>query len=51
MSLTDRYGLTLSTTSAAAARHYQDGMDKLLSYGLGADESFAAADVVESARP
>ena len=43
MSLTDRYGLTLSTTSAAAARHYQDGMDKLLSYGLGADESFAAA--------
>ena len=43
MSLTDRYGLALSTTSAAAARHYQDGMDKLLSYGLGADESFAAA--------
>ena len=43
MSLTDRYGLTLSTTSADAARHYQDGMDRLLSYGLGADESFAAA--------
>jgi len=43
MSLTDRYGLTLSTASAGAARHYQDGMDKLLSYGLGADQSFAAA--------
>ena len=43
MSLTDRYGLALSTMSAAAARHYQDGMDKLLSYGPGADESFAAA--------
>jgi len=43
MSLTDRYGLTLSTASAGAARHYQDGMDQLLSYGLGADQSFAAA--------
>ncbi len=43
MSLTDRYGLTLSTSSAAAARHYQEGMDKLLSYGFGADQSFAAA--------
>ena len=43
MSLSDRYGLTLSTTSAAAARHYQDGMDRLLSYGFGADQSFAAA--------
>ena len=43
MSLTDRYGLTLSTASAGAARNYQDGMDKLLSYGLGADQSFAAA--------
>jgi len=43
MSRSDRYGLTLSTTSAAAARHYQDGMDRLLSYGFGADQSFAAA--------
>jgi hypothetical protein len=43
MSLTDRYGLTLSTPSADAARHYQDGMDKLLSYGFGADRAFAAA--------
>jgi tetratricopeptide (TPR) repeat protein len=43
MSLTDRYGLTLSTSSAGAARHYQDGMDRLLSYGMGADQSFASA--------
>jgi tetratricopeptide (TPR) repeat protein len=43
MSLSDRYGLTLSTTSAPAARHYQEGMDRLLSYGFGADQSFAAA--------
>ena len=37
MSLADRYGLTLSTSSAVAAEHYQDGMDALLSYGFGAD--------------
>jgi tetratricopeptide (TPR) repeat protein len=43
MSLTDRYGLTLSTQSAGAARHYQDGMDRMLSYGFGADRAFAAA--------
>ena len=43
MSLTDRYGLTLSTPSAVAARHYQDGMDALLSYGFGADQAFASA--------
>src|SRR5262249_17435955 len=43
MSLTERYGLTLSTPSAAAARHYQDGMDRLLSYGFGADQAFTAA--------
>jgi tetratricopeptide (TPR) repeat protein len=43
MSLADRYGLALSTASAAAARHYQDGMDRLLSYGLGADQAFASA--------
>jgi tetratricopeptide (TPR) repeat protein len=47
MSLTDRYGLTLSTSSAGAARNYQDGMDKLLSYGLGADQSFAAAGAAD----
>jgi tetratricopeptide (TPR) repeat protein len=43
VSLTDRYGLALSTASPAAARHYQDGMDRLLSYGLGADQAFASA--------
>ncbi len=43
MSLTDRYGLTLSTASAVAARQYQTGMDRLLSYGFGADQAFAAA--------
>jgi tetratricopeptide (TPR) repeat protein len=43
MSLADRYGLALSTASAAAARHYRDGMDRLLSYGLGADQAFASA--------
>jgi tetratricopeptide (TPR) repeat protein len=43
MSLADRYGLALSTASAAAARHYQDGMDRLLSYGFGADQAFASA--------
>jgi tetratricopeptide (TPR) repeat protein len=43
MSLTDRYGLPLTTASTVAARHYQDGMDTLLSYGFGADQAFAAA--------
>src|SRR5712691_6136610 len=43
MALTDRYGLAISTSSAAAAERFQDGMDRLLSYGPGAEESFAAA--------
>ena len=43
MSLTDRYGLALSTASLEAARHYQDGMDRMLAYGFGADQAFAAA--------
>jgi tetratricopeptide (TPR) repeat protein len=43
MSFADRYGLTLSTASDAAARHYQDGQDRLLSHGFGADQAFAAA--------
>src|SRR5262249_9324323 len=43
MSIADRYGLPLSTPSAAAADRYQDGMDRLLSYGVGADQSFSAA--------
>jgi len=43
MALIDRYGLAISTSSAAAAERFQDGMDRLLSYGPGAEESFAAA--------
>ena len=43
MALIDRYGLAISTSSAAAAEHFEDGMDRLLSYGPGAEESFAAA--------
>ena len=43
MALTDRYGLAISTSSAAAAERFQDGMDRLLSYGPGAEEAFAAA--------
>src|SRR3989442_5546757 len=42
-SLTDRYGLPLSTASTVAAERYQEGMDKLLSYSFGADRAFAAA--------
>ncbi len=43
MPLTDRYGLALTTTSPVAAERFQDGMDRLLSYGAGAEECFAAA--------
>jgi tetratricopeptide (TPR) repeat protein len=43
MPIADRYGLPVSTSSAAAAQRYQEGMDRQLSYGPGADESFAAA--------
>src|SRR5688572_12901513 len=43
MAITDRYGLAVTTVSPIAARHFQDGMDRLLAYGPGADEGFAAA--------
>src|SRR5262245_34523183 len=43
MTITDRYGLALSTSSTEAADHYQYGMDRLLSYGPGAERSFAGA--------
>jgi len=43
MALTDRYGLPITTSSAVAAERFQDGMDRLLSFGPGAEESFAAA--------
>ena len=43
MTIADRYGLPVSTSSVVAAERYQEGMDRLLAYGTGADESFAAA--------
>src|SRR5688572_29171901 len=43
MGFTDRYGLTVSTPSAVAASHFQDGMDRLLTFSAGAGEAFAAA--------
>ncbi len=47
MTIADRYGLPLSTSSTAAAEHYQAGMDRLLSYGPGAEESFAGASAAD----
>ena len=41
--MNDRYGLPLSTASDDAAKCYQDGMDRLLAYRLGAEASFAAS--------
>ena len=43
MATTDRYGLPVTTSSPIAAERFQEGMDRLLSYGAGAEESFAAA--------
>src|SRR3989442_10723196 len=43
MGISDRYGLDVTTSSPVAAARFQVGMDRLLSYGAGADESFAAA--------
>ena len=43
MPLADRYGLPVSTSSTVALERYQDGMDRLLAYGLGAEDCFAAA--------
>lgn len=43
MSVADRYGLPLSTASVVAAERYQEGMDRLLSYGISADQAFSAA--------
>src|SRR5262249_49028831 len=33
----------LSTSSPTAAERYQEGMDRLLSYGVGAEEAFSSA--------
>jgi tetratricopeptide (TPR) repeat protein len=49
MAIADRYGLTLTTSSSAAAAHFQDGMDRVLSYGPGAAESFTAAVAADDA--
>jgi tetratricopeptide (TPR) repeat protein len=43
MTITDRYGLTITTRSTDAVERFQHGMDMLLSYGPGAAEAFAAA--------
>jgi tetratricopeptide (TPR) repeat protein len=43
MTVTDRYGLQVTTPSAVAAEHFQDGMDRLLAYRSGAEEAFASA--------
>ena len=43
MAIIDRYGLEVTTSSAVAAERFRDGMDRLLSYGAGAEDSFAAA--------
>jgi tetratricopeptide (TPR) repeat protein len=43
MTITDRYGLEVTTPSSTAAGHFQDGMDRLLSYSAGAEDSFGSA--------
>jgi tetratricopeptide (TPR) repeat protein len=43
MSTTDRYGMSLTTSSPRAAERFQRGMDALLAYGPGAEQDFAAA--------
>jgi tetratricopeptide (TPR) repeat protein len=43
MPSTDRYGLTVTTSSPTAFDRFQEGVDDLLAYGPGADERFAAA--------
>jgi tetratricopeptide (TPR) repeat protein len=43
MAVTDCYGLSVSTSSPVAAARFQEGMDGLLSFSVGAAECFAAA--------
>ena len=43
MTLTDRYGLAATTASPVALEQFQAGMDRVLSYGPGAEECFASA--------
>ncbi len=43
MTLTDRYGLPVTTTSATAVDHYADGVDRLLAIDTGVEEALGAA--------
>jgi tetratricopeptide (TPR) repeat protein len=43
MAFSDRYGLPVTTRSAVAAERFQEGMDRLLAFAAGAEESFGAA--------
>jgi tetratricopeptide (TPR) repeat protein len=43
MTIADRYGLPITTSSPVAAARFQDGMDALLSYGARPEDAFAAA--------
>jgi hypothetical protein len=46
--LQDRYGLPVSTTSAAALEAYAEGADRLLSANAGAEESFERAAALDT---
>jgi len=43
MGIADRYGLPVTTSSPLAAERFQQGMDRLLSFGAGAEQAFGAA--------
>src|SRR5438093_282965 len=43
MTITDRYGLEVTTSSAVAAERFQDGLARLLSYSAGDDWWFLSA--------
>src|SRR5215468_7283667 len=45
--LSDRYGLEVTTSSERAVEHFQEGMDRLLSYSAGADDAFSAALAID----
>jgi tetratricopeptide (TPR) repeat protein len=49
MAFTDRYGLTVTTASPAAFARFQEGMDRLLAYAPGAEDSFTAALAADQA--
>ena len=47
MPTTDRYGLEITTSSGRAVEHFQEGMDRLLSYSAGAEDAFGAALAID----